>query len=94
MPLIDMPIEELVKFEGRNPKPADFDEYWDNALSEMRAVDPKVELIPAGPEFKNIECFDMYFTGTKGARIYAKLLKPKVKHKSKARVCCYSFEFF
>ena len=77
MPLIDMPIEELVKFKGRNPKPADFDEYWDKALSEMHAIDPKVELIPAGPEFKNIECFDMYFTGTKGARIYAKLLKPK-----------------
>ncbi len=77
MPILDMPLEELVKYEGRNPKPADFDEYWDKALAEMRATDPNVELIPAGPKFKNIECYDMYFTGTKGARIYAKLLVPK-----------------
>lgn len=77
MPILDMPLEELVKYEGRNPKPADFDEYWDAALSEMRTTDPAVELIPAGPKFKNIDCFDMYFTGTKGARIYAKLLVPK-----------------
>lgn len=77
MPLIDMPIEELVEFKGRNPKPEDFDEYWEKALSEMNKIDPKPELLPAGPNFKNISCFDLYFTGTKGARIYAKLLMPK-----------------
>ncbi len=77
MPLIDMPVEELLKYEGRNEKPADFDKYWDEALAEMHAVDPNAELIPAGPDFKNAECFDLYFTGTKGACVYAKLIKPK-----------------
>ncbi len=77
MPLIDMPLEQLVKYEGRNKKPADFDKYWDDALAEMRSIDPEPEFIPAGPKFKNVECFDLYFTGTKGARVYAKLLKPK-----------------
>lgn len=77
MPMLDMPLEELLKFEGRNKKPADFDKYWDDALEEMNAIDPKPELIPSGVKFKNTECYDLYFTGTKGARVYAKLLKPK-----------------
>ena len=30
MPLLfDMPWEELQTYEGRNPKPADFDSFWD-----------------------------------------------------------------
>ncbi len=44
--LIDMPFEELKTYTGRNPRPADFDSYWDRALTEMRSVDPKVELVP------------------------------------------------
>lgn len=39
MPMIDKPICELEVYEGMNPKPADFDEYWDNAILEMKAVD-------------------------------------------------------
>lgn len=77
MPIVDMPLEELVEYGGRNPKPADFDQYWDEALKDMRATDPNPQMTPAGPKFKNVECFDLYFTGTKGAKIYAKLLKPK-----------------
>lgn len=77
MPMVDMPLEELLKFEGRNKKPSDFDKYWDDAIREMKGIDPKPEFIPTGPNMKNIECFDLYFTGTKGARIYAKFLKPK-----------------
>ena len=40
MPLLDMPLEELLEYQGRNPRPEDFDEYWERALTEMRAVDP------------------------------------------------------
>ena len=29
MPLVDMPLEKLLKYQGRNPRPADFDEYWE-----------------------------------------------------------------
>ena len=47
MPLVDMPLEQLRTYAGRNPRPDDFDAYWDKALSEMRSVDPKVELVPA-----------------------------------------------
>jgi cephalosporin-C deacetylase len=87
--LLDMPFEQLKSYTGRNPRPADFDEYWDRALAEMRAVDPKVELVPhdigvdAGVSLGNTlgtECFDLWFTGVRGARIHAQYLRPKGSH--------------
>ena len=72
MPLIDMPLDALMTYQGRNPRPADFDEYWDTALAEMRAIDPQVELRPAGFSVPGAECFDLYFTGVFAARIHAK----------------------
>lgn len=77
MPLIDMPVEELLKYQGRNPRPADFDEYWDNALVEMRAIDPKPNFKPFPWSCKVADAFELTFDSTKGARIYAKFLKPK-----------------
>jgi cephalosporin-C deacetylase len=77
MPLLDMPLNELQQYKGRSPRPADFDEYWEKALQEMRSTDPNVELIPVPIPVPFAECYDMYFTGVKGARVHAKLLKPK-----------------
>ena len=40
MPLLfDMPLEQLKVYQGTNPRPDDFDTYWENALAEMQAVD-------------------------------------------------------
>ena len=48
MPLsFDMPFEELPHYQGTNPRPDDFDEFWDRSLAEMRALDPEVELVQA-----------------------------------------------
>src|SRR6187455_2911013 len=77
MPLIDMPLVELESYGGTNAKPADFDEYWERALAEMRAVDPRVELVPAALSVEFAECFDLWFTGVRGARVHAKYLRPK-----------------
>lgn len=78
MPLtFDFNFEKLQTYTGINPRPADFDTYWDSALAEMRALDPRVELVPAEFQAPNAECFHMYFTGVGGARIHAKLLRPK-----------------
>ena len=79
MPLVDMPLERLREYQGRNPKPEDFDAYWDKALAEMRSVDPKVELVPHGLNTKFAECFDLFFTGVGGSRVHAKYLRPKEK---------------
>lgn len=79
MPLLfDMPLEKLKTYSGVNPKPADFDAFWDRGLAEMRALDPKVERKPADFQTPFAECFDLYFDGTGGARVHAKLLRPKL----------------
>ena len=77
MPLIDKPLHELKEYQGRNPRPSDFDEFWDRALAEMREVDPQVELVPHQLPASFAECFDLYFTGVGGARVHAQLLKPR-----------------
>ena len=77
MPVFEMSLAELKTYQGRNPRPADFDEYWDSALAEMRALDAKVELVPSEFTAAAAECFDLYFTGVGGARIHAKYLRPK-----------------
>lgn len=77
MPIFEMPLSQLREYQGRNPRPADMEEYWDKALAEMRAVDPQVELAPHDLNAPFAECFHLYFTGVGGARVHAKYLRPK-----------------
>jgi cephalosporin-C deacetylase len=77
MPIVDMPLPDLQEYMGRNPRPADMEEYWDAALAEMRALDPQLELVPYPLSAPFAECFDLYFTGVGGARVHAKYLRPK-----------------
>ncbi len=76
MPTVDMGIEELEKYNGTNPRPADFDSYWETAISEMKAIDPDEEYVPADFKAPGVECYDFYFTGANGARIHAKHIRP------------------
>ena len=85
MPIVDMPVEKLLEYQGSSPCPKDIDEYWDAALAEMNAVNPNVEMIPKNFPSKSTQMYDLYYTGTKGARIHAKLAIPKnVKEKMPA----------
>lgn len=77
MPLtFDMSWEQLQTYQGRNPKPTDFDDFWEKGLEEMNAIDPDTELVPSSFQTPFAECLDLYFTGVGGARIHAKLLRP------------------
>ena len=42
MAMLDMPLQQLEIYRGTNPKPEDFDEYWETALQKMRQVDSRV----------------------------------------------------
>ena len=77
MPTVDMPLERLRTYQGINPKPDDFETYWDTALQEMRAVDPATNLEPAEFQTNYADCRHLTFTGVGGARIYAKLAGPR-----------------
>lgn len=76
MPQLDMPLEKLKAYQGINPRPADFDAFWDRSLEEMRSIDPKIELIEADFHAPYAKAFHLFFTGVGGARIHAKLLQP------------------
>jgi cephalosporin-C deacetylase len=84
MPIVDMPLEELKNYQGRNPCPGDIDIYWENAIAEMKSVDSQVTLLPGEFKSPDAKCFDLYFTGVRGARIYAKYLRPKKVKKTPA----------
>lgn len=77
MPVFEMPLEELRTYQGTNPKPEDFDEYWRRALGDLQATEDGVELIPAEFHSAAGECFDLFFTGVGQARIHAKYLRPR-----------------
>ncbi len=78
MPLIDKPLHELRTYRGINPRPADFDDYWQRALQELHAIDPKPQLTSNDSiTSRNVECFDLTFTSIGGAQIYAKYLRPQ-----------------
>ncbi len=77
MPIFDLPLEQLKKYKGTNPKPKDMDEYWDSSLKELEELNFDVKLERAKFEAPGCECFDLWFTGVGGARVYAKYLRPR-----------------
>lgn len=77
MPILDMPLEKLHTYEGRNPRPADFDEFWEASLTELYDIDPKATFKPYEFASSIADAYELTYTSTKGARIYAKFLKPK-----------------
>ena len=74
---LDLTPQQLFEYKGISPKPDDFDAYWDTSMEEMKAVDSNLELIPCKWNFKNVDAFDMYYTGVGGARIHGKYVRPQ-----------------
>nr|WP_239062592.1 acetylxylan esterase [Streptomyces sp. SID13031] len=73
----EMSSEELLAYQGTNPRPADFDQFWEKALAELAATDPETEFAEATDfplPFATAE--HLYFTGTGGYRVHAKVIRP------------------
>lgn len=77
MPLIDLPLEQLQTYSGRNPRPSDFDRFWDDALDQLHEIppEPAIELIKNPTESIITEA--VFFRGIHGAEIYAKRARPR-----------------
>ena len=77
MPLtFDMPFDELLTYQGSSPRPDDFGEYWARGLADLAAIPADVEITPAEFRTPFARCSHLWFTGTGGARVHAKLLQP------------------
>jgi cephalosporin-C deacetylase len=85
--LVDLPVAALYTWQGRNPCPGDHGVYWERALEELRAVDPRPELVPSKFTSSYAECFDLYYTGVRGARIHAKYVRPRGLSKPAPALC-------
>lgn len=78
MPLtFDLPFEQLLTYRGINPRPADFDSFWDESLAEMHSIRPDIELVPADFQTPYAECLDLYFTGAREGRVHARVVRPR-----------------
>ena len=76
MPILDMPLEKLREYRGVNPRPQDFDAYWDESLQEMHGIAPDPEYREAEFQAPGVHCQDLFFTGVGGARVHARLVCP------------------
>lgn len=79
MPLIDMSVEELFKYKGSSPCPEDIDKYWDDALAEMNSLNHNAQFIKKEYPSRTADMYDLFYTGTKNAKIHAKVAVPKNK---------------
>ncbi len=77
MPLFEMPLEELENYLGINPVPSDFEEYWSRAIEELDTTNPDIEIRKSSFQSSIADCYDLYFTGVRNARIHALYLRPK-----------------
>jgi len=77
MPAFDLPLAELRRYSGRNPRPGDFDAYWESALAALDVVESNVRLERVEHPSPTAECFDLTFTGVGGAALYAKYVRPR-----------------
>lgn len=75
-----MPLADMKKYTGKLEVPEDFDEFWDQQISQLPAS-YKYTLIPQNFGLPNLDCYELTFTGTRDAKIYAKCIFPKSSKK-------------
>ncbi|QNE20082.1 acetylxylan esterase [Kribbella qitaiheensis] len=74
----ELSYEELIAYQGTNPRPDDFDQYWEKGLAELGGIDPETAFEPATDfplPFARAE--HLYFNGTGGYRVHAKVIRPQ-----------------
>ncbi len=72
-------IEALGGYYGATPRPDDFESFWQARMAEADAVPLHYTVTQAQevPSWDSCEFLDLWFTGMEGARLYAKLLRPR-----------------
>lgn len=73
---LDLPMEELKHYRGKNPKPSDFDQYWSEALAELDTLPLDYEVTEADFRVEGMTLYHLTFTGIGGVTVHAKWAKP------------------
>ncbi|GGE30561.1 acetylxylan esterase [Streptococcus himalayensis] len=69
-------LEEMKTYRGRDEVPADFDEFWNGAIAELKLpVDHR--LIEKDFGLPTVDCYEIQFDGTNGGKVYARMVLPK-----------------
>jgi cephalosporin-C deacetylase len=79
MAFFDLPLEELKKYLPERYEEKDFDSFWEDTISESQKcpLDPVFERVDY--YLKNVDTFDVTFSGYMGQRIKGWLLLPKTR---------------
>ena len=72
-----MPLEELKKYRGSSPVPADVDDYWNRAVEEVTGLGTDFEWEEADFASPVGICRHLRFKGLGGSRIHAKAVLPE-----------------
>jgi cephalosporin-C deacetylase len=80
LPLIDLPLEQLQTYRSAVVTPGDLDQFWARALDIARAAaaEPTVKQY-ASTTYRELEVFDVTFTGADGDPVRAWYLRPRGK---------------
>ena len=79
MALFDLPLDQLVDYQPDRDEPADFDAFWTDTLAAARTLRQPTSFVPAHPELRSLEVFDVTFSGFGGHPIRAWLILPRTR---------------
>ncbi len=94
MPLVDMPLEQLLQYQGINPKPVDFDAYWDRAINQLNNTPDEISLTPFPLTASFAEAFELRFKGVGGSEVYVKYIRPKGKKNCPCMLQFHGYSWF
>ncbi len=77
MALVDLPLEELVRYRPEVQEPDDFDGFWERTLAEARATEVDVRSEEVDTPYHTVTVHDVRFCGYAGDRICAWLTVPR-----------------
>lgn len=73
----DLSLEELNRYSGTNPRPENFDFFWDRTVALVSMFKPVVEWKRADFRSSIADCYDLRFESFDGSSIHVQVLLPK-----------------
>lgn len=71
-------LEQMRTYRGRQEIPANFDDFWDEALEKVATL-PEYTLTEQPFQIRNAVCYDLWFDGTNNGKVFAKCVFPKAE---------------